>query len=359
MNAVGLGVPQRLHLLKSMREAFRIGRVIDQMQFIRKTYGKKVSKATFYRHVKASFDSGEISKIFIEILYDGLRSPYPMGYEEVICIPRNREIEFILRRSVRSFEFKDLKMENISSYSKIIKIGAKALTNIKGLACRITLLDLSVGSTCSSYISCSANHQKDDLYAGEEIWLTLLQLKRSKDIVERIKEIRRLIENAKSQLSNEELEAYYRLRRELFDRGKHPSHDEIDEKGIYLGREIGGLLHLEMRLRQAEEDLEKAGVECFLIDPYEKNKGSYVVDFLKGEHAIMLIPQILHKGGIDCRPTIMIYNGWNDLPKEYVIRGYLSRDLIWVDPSLPANRKRVVKRSLETRLFRVSSSRSS
>ncbi|RLI44459.1 hypothetical protein DRO64_03960 [Candidatus Bathyarchaeota archaeon] len=117
------------------------------------------------------------------------------------------------------------------------------------------------------------------------------------------------------------------------------------------------MLHLEMRLRQAKEDLEKAGVECFLIDPYEKNKESYVVDLLKGEHAVMLIPQILHKSGIDCRPTIMIYNGWNDLPKEYVIRGYLSKDLIWVDPSLPARRKRVVKRSLETRLFRVSSSR--
>ena len=98
--------------------------------------------------------------MFIETLYDGLSSPYPMGYEEVICIPRNREIEFILRRSVRNFEFKDLKMENISSYSKIIKIRAKALTNIKGLAYRITLFDLSVGSICSSCISCSANHQK-------------------------------------------------------------------------------------------------------------------------------------------------------------------------------------------------------
>jgi len=86
---------------------------------------------------------------------------------------------------------------------------------------------------------------------------------------------------------------------------------------------LGELLHLEWRLKEAEIDLEEEDVE-FAFDFYRSAKRYQQLPrtFHKDEHALMLIPQIIHEKGVDYTAFIMLYNGWCEPPKIYFVRGY-------------------------------------
>ena len=326
-----------------IKEAFLQGHVVDQEQYLKGAYHhnlkpvtiERCSRATYFRRKKQSFQKGETAKIVIEVVSDDV---YPPGYLKTIYIPCNSKFEKILNSKPRVFDIELPYLEyNSQEEDKILVVKAQALKNILGPVCKLTLFDLSFDVLFNFSIKYSPRLNRNSiLYAGEELVLDLLRIKYPEEKAKKVKELKYLCSEANEQLkSRKAIELYYELKEHWRESKRELSHDLIDWIGTVISPELGALLHLELRLKQAEKELEEGEVEFVFDDLRVMRRYRYRKEFSKGRHAIMLIPLILYNGGTDYGIFIMVYNGWYEPPKTYIVRGYRSINKTWVDPSLP------------------------
>jgi len=348
-------------LMDMLHRSFAEGHILDQVSYLREACSQEFSRATFFRCLRKIFDLGHISKIVIEVISDGLESSvYPLGSQKVVCIPRNEEIERIFAKQARNFEFKDeIEIEENQEGRKTVKIKAKALKNVKGPISRLLVYNVPVNVTYSVYVKSFPRLERNDiLYTGEEVTLQLMRLEKPPELIQYIKALREQLKETEAQLNQDEWERYIQLKKIIYKTKEEYLQREIDNIGMYISKDLGGLFHLEVKLKKAEKELEDGEAYCILETHEFGQAKTSTITLSKSKQSIIIIPQLLHREGVDFKPLIIVYNGWSKDPKIYAIRGYMSTNLIWIDGLLPRKQRAKLTRDLHTRLFRISMSRS-
>ena len=349
-------------LLEALYKSYAKGRILDQTTCIREVLSKepsfkKLPRATFYRCLRKLFDLGYISKAVIEDVLDMSDSNGDSAkIQKVICIPRNKELERILSKQAGKFEFEDaIKIEENKEGSRTLKIKAKALKNVKGPVPRLMILDLTLNAAYSNYIKAFPRVERDHImYFGEEVTLQLMRLEKPCELMQRIKALEEQLKETEAQLKQEEWELYNQLKKVIYSTKKESLQQrKIDDVGIYVSKDLGGLFHLERKLEKAKKELKNGEVYCVLEEHGLDQAKTSTITLSKSKRSLMIIPQLLHKDGVDFKPLILVYNGWSENPQIYAIRAYMSISLVWIDALLSKKEKAEFARYLRTRLFRV------
>ena len=357
--------------LNKFRELVKLsfvrGHIIDQESFLKEEYLNRSgvfdesSRSTYYRHKRESLRRGIVGKIVIEACEHDIER-YPPRLLKTILIPHNSELDRIFSTTrYGAFKFYRPWLDyNSHEEDKVLAISAEALRKvikISKMVCKLTIYDLAYDVSITIPVKHSLEPYNKQLFPGQELTLDLLRIKYPKPKAERIKQLRNQVELLKQQLKPEEAEFYYNIRKSYCNirKRKELSQDEIDRIGCTISPALGELLHLERRSKEAEKDLKEGEVEfAFDFCRTARRFRQLPRTFCKDEHALMLIPQIIHDQGVDYTAFIMVYSGWYEPPKLYFVRGYKviknRKTIKWIDPSIPIRGRKVNQIRIEKML---------